>query len=123
MKFTQKTGLFALLFLAQALMAFETQKDQIKLEVDQGNGRYNVRYAETLSSGNFIPFFVPEDISTSKDILVLGGRRFVLGDEGGFKTEVVPQSTGVKIVWTRADFTVQKPLRFFLLKNRNPEAA
>jgi hypothetical protein len=30
MKFTQKTGLFALLFLAQALMAFETQKDQIK---------------------------------------------------------------------------------------------
>jgi hypothetical protein len=105
--------IFVLLPLGFSLSAFETQKENVKLEVNEDSGRYNVRYAESLAEGDFVPFFVPEDIWTTKDILILGGRRFVLGDEGGFKTEVLPQSTGARILWSRSDFSVQKTIEIF----------
>jgi hypothetical protein len=91
--------------------------------VDQGNGRYNVRYAETLSSGNFIPFFVPEDISTSKDILVLGDEGLFWGMRGALRPKSSPNPRGSKLFGPEQILRSKKPLRFFLLKNRNPEAA
>lgn len=105
-------ALVSLFVIAPAVTALELREGLVRLELDEGSGKFSLYYLADIVANRYAPLFFSQDPETSGTAVLDGNQFHRLGESGGFSLETRRTRDGGRFVWTSATLEVIQDFSF-----------
>jgi hypothetical protein len=112
MRRSVQIALFFVFFSVVPLWSLDIAQGRMKVDLNEGTGRYTVSYMTDLKNRVYKPLLVYNDPRTSVVCIAIGNKVYRLGESIEFRTSAERTENGARFVWTSSLLAITEEFSF-----------